>query len=221
MAEIAVRLETPADYRDVEHLTRDAFWNRYKPGCDEHLILHKMRDLPAFVKDLDLVAADATGRLVGTAVGTEARIVGSGNDEMVVLCLGPIAVTPDHQRQGIGFLLMERLLARARELGYPAVLLFGDPHYYARFGFRNAEEFGIQTSTGENFDAFMATELHDGALRNARGRFFPDPVFEADPDEVEAFDRTFPPREKEVTDTQLSKPRADREPQLGAGADDQ
>ena len=65
MAEIAVRRETPDDYRAAEHLTRDAFWNRYKPGCDEHLILHKMRDLPAFVKDLDLVAADASPRRRG------------------------------------------------------------------------------------------------------------------------------------------------------------
>lgn len=212
MAEIAVRLETPADHRDVEHLTREAFWNLYKPGCDEHLILHKMRDLPAFVEDLDLVATDATGRLVGSVVATEARIVGDGRDDVTVLCLGPVAVAPDHQRQGIGSLLIERLLARARELGYPAVVLFGDPRYYARFGFSNAEEFGIQTSTGENFDAFMVAELRDGALLGVEGRFLADPVFETDPDEVEAFDRTFPPRQKMVTDTQLKGPPADPEP---------
>lgn len=205
MADVAVRLETPADHRDVEHLTREAFWNLYKPGCDEHLILHKMRDLPAFVEDLDLVATDATGRLVGSVVATEARIVG-GHEEVTVLCLGPVAVVPDQQRRGIGSLLIERVLARARELGYPAVVLFGDPGYYSRFGFRNAEEFGIQTSTGENFDAFMATELDEGALSGVEGRFFADPVFETDPDEVEAFDRTFPPRQKLVTDTQLERP---------------
>lgn len=43
MKKITFRNETPADYRAVENLTREAFWNVYKPGCDEHFILHNFR----------------------------------------------------------------------------------------------------------------------------------------------------------------------------------
>ena len=47
---ITIRLETKDDYRDVENLTREAFWNAYRPGCLEHYVLHCYRDDPAFPK---------------------------------------------------------------------------------------------------------------------------------------------------------------------------
>ena len=50
-----IRKETPADYRTVENLTREAFWNVYRPGCSEHYVLHQLRDRPEFVKELDFV----------------------------------------------------------------------------------------------------------------------------------------------------------------------
>ncbi len=52
---ITIRPERPDDYRATEILTREAFWDVYKPRCDEHLIVHKLRERPAFVADLDLV----------------------------------------------------------------------------------------------------------------------------------------------------------------------
>ena len=50
-----IRLETPRDYREVENLTREAFWNVYHPGCTEHYVLHVLRNDPAFVPELSLV----------------------------------------------------------------------------------------------------------------------------------------------------------------------
>ena len=55
-----IRLETPADHFAVENLTREAFWNVYRPGCLEHYVLHCLRDDPAFVPELDFVM-DADG----------------------------------------------------------------------------------------------------------------------------------------------------------------
>ena len=52
---ITIRLETKDDYRAVESLTREAFWNVYRPGCMEHYVLHCYRDDPAFVPELDFV----------------------------------------------------------------------------------------------------------------------------------------------------------------------
>jgi predicted N-acetyltransferase YhbS len=200
---LTIRREAPADHRAAEVLTREAFWNRYQPGCDEHLLLHRMRDVPAFVPELTLVATE-DDVLVGHVAITRARIEGDDGTDVGVLCLGPIAVAPDRQGQGIGTALLRAVLERARERGERAIVLFGDPAYYGRVGFRSAEAFGLRTSTDETLDAFQALELAEGSLAGVRGRVHLDPVFEVDPDELEAFDRGFEPKQKRVTDTQLT-----------------
>ncbi len=98
---------------------------------------------------------------------------------------------------------MEKTLAKSRALGYKAVILFGNLAYYHKSGFRNAQEYRIQTSAGENFDAFMALELQKGGLRGVAGKFYEDPVFAIDDNELEAFEKGFPYKEKHVTDTRL------------------
>ena len=61
---ITIRLETKDDYRNVENLTRESFWNVYRPGCTEHYVLHCYRDDPAFVPELDFVM-ELNGVLIG------------------------------------------------------------------------------------------------------------------------------------------------------------
>lgn len=58
------RLEKKDDYREVENLVREAFWNGYCPGCSEHYVIHVLREDPAFVKELDFVM-EQDGRLIG------------------------------------------------------------------------------------------------------------------------------------------------------------
>ena len=204
MDNITIRPEQPEDYRQSEDVTREAFWDLYQPGCNEHLILHKLRKIPAFVKELDLVACD-NDKVVGNIVYSKARVTDELKREFIVLCLGPVAVFPSHQKKGIGSSLIERSLDKARLLGYKAVILFGDPGYYHRFGFKNAKEYGIQTAQGENLDPFMALELREGNLDGIQGKFFYDPVFEPGEDELEMFEKEFSPKEKHITDTQLKK----------------
>lgn len=76
------------------------------------------------------------------------------------------------------------------------------PEYYPRFGFRNAKEYGIQTSDGRNLDPFMALELGQGSLSGIRGRFYEDRAYHYEKDELESFEKDFPYREKHVTETQ-------------------
>jgi len=199
---LSIRLENAKDYRKVEYLTREAFWNLYKPGCVEHLLIHKMRKVPAFVKELAFVAV-ADEKIVGNIVYSKAKIRNGKNQEFEVLCMGPVGVLPSYQGKGIGSRLINHSIAEARQLGYKAVILFGKPHYYQRFGFVNAKAYGIQTSSGENFDEFMALELYDGGLQGLSGKFHEDEVFNLDQEELEIFDREFPFKEKQVTDTQL------------------
>ncbi|MGM5629865.1 hypothetical protein O2K51_03100 [Apibacter raozihei] len=61
---ITLRLEEEAEYRIVEEITREAFWNVYSPGCSEHLIIHKLRMWPQFIKELDYVAV-SDDKIVG------------------------------------------------------------------------------------------------------------------------------------------------------------
>ncbi len=199
---ISIRQEEEKDFKDVEYLTREAFWDIYKPGCDEHLVLHKIRKVSAFVKELDLIACDKD-TIVGNIIYSRARVVNEENKEFEVLCMGPIAVLPSYQNQGIGSLLMEHSIEKARQLGYKGIVIFGNPDYYHRFGFVDAKEYNIQTSWGDNLDAFMALELYENSLKGISGKFFEDEAFKIDNAELENFEKQFPYKEKHVTDTQL------------------
>ena len=199
---ISIRLEEEKDFRKVEFLTREAFWDLYKPGCCEHLIVHKMRKVPAYVKELSYIAEEEH-IIVGSIIYSKAKVVNDQTKEFEVLCMGPISVLPSHQGKGIGSLLMNHSIEKAKELGFKAVIIFGNPDYYKRFGFINAKNYNIKTSTGDNFDAFMVLELTNGSLNGISGIFYEDKVFETEDKELELFEGEFPFREKHITATQL------------------
>ncbi|NLA61406.1 MAG: GNAT family N-acetyltransferase [Firmicutes bacterium] len=193
--DIRLRLEEPADYRFVEELTREAFWGLNQPGCDEHLLVHKLRKIRAFVPELDFVA-EVQGKIVGNIMYSKAKVVDERGVEHKVLTFGPVSVLPEYQGKGIGKALLEHTIAEARRLGYTAIVFYGHPDYYPRFGFRRAEEFNITTASGTTRDSLMAMPLHEGALCGISGRFYEDPVCQIDPEEAAEFDKDFPPKEK-------------------------
>ncbi|OJV79010.1 MAG: hypothetical protein BGO37_01315 [Cellulomonas sp. 73-92] len=191
---MTIRREGPADHRAVEELTRDAFWGLFAPRCDEHLVVHLLRGSPALVPELDVVA-EVDGELVGHVVYSRARVVEpTTGAEHPVLTFGPLSVRPDRQGDGIGGALMRHTLAAAAELGHRAVVVYGHPDYYPRFGFRPAAAVGITAPGGASFDALMALPLVPGGLDGVTGEFHEDPVFVVDPERVAEFDRGFPPR---------------------------
>lgn len=194
---LILRREEPADHRAVESLTRDAFWGTEGPGCTEHLLVHRLRDAESFVPELDWVA-EVDGVVVGHVVYSRARVVGA--DRAVdVLTFGPLSVLPAHQASGLGSALMRHTLAEAARLGHRAVVVYGHPDYYPRFGFRRGADLGITAPGGATFDALMALELVDGGLGGVRGEFHEDPAFHTlDDADVAAFDATFPPKEPAV-----------------------
>lgn len=196
---ISIRLENQEDHRVVENLTRETFWDLFKPGCDEHLMVHKIRKTDAFIKELDFVACD-DDTIVGNIIYTKAKVINENSKVFDVLCMGPLSVLPSYQGKGIGTLLMEHSIKAAKVLGYNAVIIYGHPNYYHRFGFENAKKFDIQTLTGDNFDAFMVLELYEHALDSISGRFHIDAVYEIDKDELEDFDKQFPYKGKKRTD---------------------
>lgn len=137
MMQIHIRRTTEKDFALTENLTRESFWNIYKPGCDEHLVLHTIRKTKSYIAGLDLVAV-LENEIIGHILSTKAKVIDLQNNEQEVLCVGPLSVLPDFQNKGIGSMLMIESIKIAKELDYKGMILFGNPGYYHRFGFKNA-----------------------------------------------------------------------------------
>ncbi len=189
---ISIRLETPADYRAVEELTKRASWNVNTLGCKEHYVLHLLREDNAFVPELSLVAEDF-GSVVGHIAASRATVEDQEGKPHEVLCIGPLSVDPVAQGAGVGSDLMKRCLELAAEMGFCGAFLFGDPRYYTRFGFRPAERYGVCDSEGAFAVALMGIPLTENGLKDIRGRFVESSCFSNVADEAYAeFDSDFP-----------------------------
>ena len=94
-----IRLEEPNDYRAVEYLTREAFWNVYRPGCTEHYVLYQYRNHPDFIPELDFVLEEHD-RLIGHVMFSKAEIVLEDGATLPAWTFGPISIHPDYNRKG-------------------------------------------------------------------------------------------------------------------------
>ncbi|HWP61370.1 MAG TPA: N-acetyltransferase [Candidatus Paceibacterota bacterium] len=159
-ASTAIRPETALDYRAIFDLNVSAF-GREK----EAKLVEDLRRSGAFVPELSLVAQQ-DGKIVGYILFTKIEFV--EHREHRGLAIGPVAVAPTMQKQGIGSLLIREGLKRANELGFDSVLLLGSPAYYPRFGFKLASEWNITTAYNAPGETF-ALELHDHALQGISG----------------------------------------------------
>lgn len=198
------RSETMHDYAATEFLTREAFWNKYQPGCEEHYLLHILRGSTSVIEALcDVCEAD--GEIVGHILYTHASVVCESGETFPVITFGPVSVRPDMQRKGIGSQLIRRTMARASNMGFAGVVITGNPAYYHRFGFHPASDFGILFEDGSSFPALMAAELHEGSLRGMHGCICFAPEYAAMREEnVLAFDTQFPQRERMKLPGQLN-----------------
>jgi predicted N-acetyltransferase YhbS len=202
--DIFIRLEEENDYDAVEILTREAFWNIYKPGCDEHLLIHNMRKSDQFIKELDYVAIYDEIKIVGNIVYAKAKILNM-TEEHDVITFGPVSVLPEYQRNGIGKKLIEHTIQKSREMGFNAIIIYGNPKYYERFGFTNCQKYKITDMEGNYNDALLVLELYPDSLENITGKFYEGDIYKIDKNELEIFDKKFSLKEKLVLDTQIFK----------------
>lgn len=182
--DILIRNEQVKDYRRVEEMTRAAFSyperiKRGGIGCPyEHWMVHELRRRDG-IPELSLVAEVEDTGTPGAEDGSRKRLVGNvicskgevrtADGAIPVLNFGPLSVLPEYQKKGIGKALIKNMIGRAAELGYGAILFFGRPEYYPRFGFQEASVWQITDSEGDNYPAFMGMELVPGYLSNAKG----------------------------------------------------
>ncbi|MBR6040113.1 MAG: N-acetyltransferase [Clostridia bacterium] len=195
---VIIRNETEADFRAVENLVREAFWNVYRPGCLEHYVIHVLRDDPAFVKELDFVM-EKDDELIGQNMFMKTHIDADDGRRIEVLTMGPIGITPALKRKGYGKLLLDYSLEKAREMGFSAVLFEGNIGFYGHSGFDYARNFGIRyhdLEEGEDDSFFLCRELVPGYLDDVTGVYQTPAGYYVDPDDAELFDASFPPKEK-------------------------
>ena len=198
MKEYNRRLEMPGDYRAVEELIRESFWNVYRPGCSEHYVIHVLRDDSAFIKELDFVM-EQDGRLIGQNMFMNTVIEADDGRVIPVLTMGPICITPELKRKGYGKALLDYSLEKAAELGCGAVLFEGNIDFYGKSGFDYAEKFGIRyhdLPEGADQSFFLCRELVPGFLDGITGVYQTPKGYYVDDADVEEFDKSFPPKKK-------------------------
>ena len=115
MEKITFRNETPADYKAVENLTREAFWNVYKPGCDEHFVLHNFRTRSDFVPELDILMEE-NSVLIGHVMFARSEIRLNNGGILPIMTFGPISIAPDFKRKGYGTVLLRHAMEKAKEM---------------------------------------------------------------------------------------------------------
>ena len=195
---VIIRFENKGEYREVENLIRESFWNVYRPGCSEHYVIHVLREDPAFVKELDFVM-EKDGQLIGQNMFMRTVINADDGSNVEVLTMGPICITPALKRKGYGKILLDYSLEKAAALGFGAVLFEGNIDFYGKSGFDYARSFGIRyhdLPAGADDSFFLCRELIPGYLDDITGVYQTPAGYYVDDAEVEEFDKDFPPKEK-------------------------
>ena len=206
---IIIRRETEQDHRIVENLIRESFWNVYRPGCLEHYVIHRLRDDPSFVPELDLVM-EGDGRIIGQNMFMRAEIRADDGRSIPIMTMGPICITPELKRRGYGKKLLDESLERAAALGCGALCFEGNIRFYGKSGFTYAREFGIRYQDlpeGADDSFFLCRELIPGYLKGITGVYGPPEGYfcaEREPEEFARFDALFPPKEKKIQPGQLT-----------------
>ena len=198
MNSITIRRETERDHRAVEELTREAFWNVYKPGADEHYFVHRMREHPDFIPELAFVL-ELDGRIIGSILYTKAWLEDEDGRRREILSFGPLCIAPEHQRKKYGRLLVRHSSEAARRMGYGVTAIFGNPGNYVGSGFVSCRKKNVGfPGYGSYPTALLVCELAPGALDGGNWRYIPSTAADCceDTAAVEAFDATFPPKEK-------------------------
>jgi len=197
---IELRPEEEKDYFIVENITREAFWNYHVPGCDEHLLIHNLRKANEFIKELDFVAIN-NSKIIGNIVYVTAKVTNNGI-QYPVLTFGPISVLPEYQNNGIGSKLINHTVKLSREMGFKGIIIYGDPEYYKRFGFRESKQYKITNKDKKYPAALLVLELYPNALHRIEGIFDEGKIYEVNKKELEEFDKNFTVKEKGYSKTQ-------------------
>jgi len=198
---INIRNEEPKDYRRVEEVAREAFWNLYFPGGHEHYVVHKMRNHPDFIKKLAFVI-EVDDKIQGAIFYTHSKIVSEDNKEYKTISFGPVFISPEFHRKGLGKELITHSIEVAKEMGHRAILTLGYPYHYEAYGFLGGKKYDISMPDGKFYKGLLVLPLYDGALDDISGYVKLSDALDVTQEEVDEFDKSFPPKEKKYQESQ-------------------
>lgn len=198
---IIIRRENENDHRIVEELTREAFWNLYVPGCDEHYLANILRNHPDFIPELDFVAV-VDDKIVGNIMYTKSFVADEKNNRINTLTFGPLCVLPEFQRKGIGSSLINHTKDIAVRNNSKAIIILGSPHNYCKHGFKNSIDFNIGNAQGKFPYGQLVLELQKGVFAGKKWRFHCSAAYDIDAKAAAEFDGQFPLRKKEYKASQ-------------------
>lgn len=205
MKNYTIRLETPKDYREIENVVREAFWNVYRPGCVEHYVLHTFRDREEFVPELDFVM-ELDGKIIGQTMYVRTEIQLDDGGTLPIMTMGPIGILPEYKRKGYGKILLDYSMEKAAEMGAGALCFEGNIDFYGKSGFVVASTKGIHYYA-EPRDAevpyFLCKELKKGYLDSIHGTYRTPQGYFVDENAAEEFDQAFSKKEKKKLKGQL------------------
>ena len=187
---LIIRREEEKDYKTIENLVREAFWNVYREGCCEHYVLHCFRKDPAFVSELDLIM-EKDGKPIGQVMYARAEIECDDGRKLPIMTFGPIGIAPELKRKGYGKKLLDYSMEQAEKLGAGALAISGNLDFYGKSGFVPAKKKGVRYAEDPEADYFLIKELKAGFLEGVSGVYRdPEGYFVADknPKEFEEFD---------------------------------
>ncbi|WP_051650965.1 GNAT family N-acetyltransferase [Lachnoclostridium phytofermentans] len=187
--------------REVEELTRKAFWNLNVPGCNEHYLVHIMRNHPDFIPELNFVLEE-NNMIIGNVMYTKAKLMDENGYEKQILTFGPVSVLPEYQRMGYGKLLLEYSFEKAKELGYDTIVIFGNPDNYVSRGFKSCKKYNVCIKNDYYPSAMLVKELREGSLEGKKWCYKESDVYDIDEKEVEKFDSAFEKMEKKFKPSQ-------------------
>ena len=205
MKNLIIRNEKKEDYRTVENLIRESFWNVYRPGCLEHYVIHTLRDDEAFIPELSFVM-ELEGKIIGQNMFMRANIKADDGRDIPIMTMGPICIAPELKSKGYGKILLDYTLEKAKEHGCKALCFEGNINFYGKSGFTFASNYGIRyhgLPEGEDAPFFLCKELEKGYLDGITGEYAPPQGYFVDETAAEEFDKAFPYREKLVLPGQL------------------
>ena len=195
---IKIRLEKESDYKYVENLVRESFWNVYRPGCIEHFLLHELRKSVNFVKKLDFVMK-LNNKIIGQVAFVKSSIKSKDDEDVTILTLGPICIANEYKRKGYGKILLDYSINKACELGYGVIFLEGNIDFYGKSGFNYASTYNIKyhgLSDEDDSSFFLCLELKENFLENIKGEYFTPEAYLINEEDAFKFDESFPKKEK-------------------------
>lgn len=199
---IIIRLEEEKDYKRVEEIAREAFWNLYFPGAHEHVVVNKIRKSSDFIKDLTYVI-EVDGKVEGAIFYTNSKIIDKKGAEYNTISFGPVFISPEWHRKGLGKKLITYTIEKAKEMRYRAIITLGYPYHYEPYGFLGGKKYGICMGDMQFYCGLLVLPLFENALENIQGYVVFSQDLEVTEEEVENFEKTLPYKEKGFQESQI------------------